>query len=137
MSNDAFRSNFAKLLEKAGAKAEAVVRKTAIELQNSMINMSPVDTGRFKGNWQAGIGSINTDTSAAPGSDAKGRTVATLAGWAPGQTIFLSNSMPYARVLEYGRANGKPGSLQAPNGFVRLTVQAYKTALDKSVGSIK
>lgn len=129
--NSDFKRDFAKLLAKVGAKAELVVRKTALELQSSMVRMSPVDTGRFKSNWQAGTGTANTDTSAAAGSDAKGRTATVLQGWKPGQTIFLTNSLPYARRLEFG------WSKQAPAGMVRLTVQNYSRALAEAVKGIR
>lgn len=132
--NESFKRDFAALLKKAGDKAEMVVRKTALELQSSMIEMSPVDTGRFKGNWQCGVGGVNTDTSSGEdksGSGAIGRTQATLEGWKPGQTIALTNSLPYARRLEYG------WSKQAPGGMVRLTVQNYSAALAKAVASIQ
>ncbi len=129
-----FAADLNKLCKRAGDKAEMVVRKTALELQGGMIEKSPVDTGRFKGNWQCGIGAMNTDTSAAPeksGSSALGRTETTLQGWKPGQTIWLTNSLVYARRLEAG------WSQQAPTGVVRLTVQAYAQALKTAVESIK
>lgn len=131
MSNADFKSNFAKLLAKAGAKADMVVKRTALELQSMMIEGAPVDTGRFKGNFQAGVGAVNADISAAAGSDAKGRTAAVLQGWKAGQTIFLTNSLPYARRLENG------WSQQAPSGFVRLSVQNYSRALAETVRDIK
>lgn len=131
MKNDQFRRNFAALLKRAGDKADLVVRKTALDLQSSMISMSPVDTGRFKGNWQCGVGALNTDNTAPAGADAQGKTAAALQGWKAGQTIWLTNSMPYARRLEYG------WSQQAPGGMVRLTVQAYGQALKKAVAELK
>lgn len=133
-SNAQFKADFAKLLKAAGDKAELVVRRTALELQTRMVGMSPVDSGRFKGNWQSSVGGINTDTSApadTAGSGAIGRTKAVLEGWKPGQTITLTNSMPYARRLEYG------WSKQAPGGMVRVTVLEYSQALTKAVESIK
>ena len=146
MSNAEFRRNYAKYLAKAGGKAETVVRKTALQLQSEMISLSPVDTGRFKGNWVAGVGAVNKSTGDAkdttplsqfdPGkSYAATQTV--LQAWKPGQMIYLTNSMPYGSVLEYGRADGSPGSKQAPNGMVRLTVQNYSQAVAKAVAEVK
>ena len=135
MSNAAFKANFSKLIQKVGDKADAVVRRTALDLQKSMVTLSPVDTGRFRNNWQCGVGAVNTDIGST--DDPIGRTVSVLPSWKPGQTIWLSNSMPYARVLEYGRANGSPGSLQAPNGMVRITVQKYSDYLQKAVDEIR
>ncbi|RQO83488.1 HK97 gp10 family phage protein [Acidovorax sp. FJL06] len=129
-----FAANLNKLCERAGDKAALVVRRAALELQSGMIERSPVDTGRFKGNWQCGIGSLNAATNSAAdssGQGALGRTATTLQGWTPGQTIVLSNSLPYAKRLENG------WSQQAPSGMVRLTVQAYSDAVKKAVESIK
>ena len=146
MSNAAFRSNFSKILKKAGGNAEEVVRQAAILLQNNMIMKSPVDSGRFKGNWQCGIGGINSaiterkDTTPLGDYDHVGASLATegvLKGWKPGQTINLTNSLPYARVLEYGRANGAPGSMQAPNGMVRISVQNYASHVAKVASEIR
>lgn len=131
VNNSAFKADFAKLLKKAGDKADLVVRKTALELQKSMIQMSPVDTGRFKGNWQCGIGAINATNTDAANSDALGRTGAVLEGWKAGQTIWLTNSMVYANRLEYG------WSKQAPGGVVRLTVQDFSAKVKTAVESIK
>lgn len=148
MKNDQFRRNFAAILKRAGDKADLVVRQAALDLQSSMISMSPEDTGRFKGNWQCGIGALNTDNTAPAGADAQGKTAAALQGWKAGQTIWLTNSMPYARKLEYGEYGNPKGSAngpktqngfssQAPGGMVRLTVQAYGKALKKAVAELK
>lgn len=140
MSNAAFKSSFAKLLKSAGDKADLVVRKTMLELQNGMIEKSPVLTGRFKGAWQAGVGSANTsetsrvDKTPLGDFDKVGASLATqevLKSWKPGQTIWLTNSMPYAKRLEYG------WSKQAPSGVVRLTVQNYSAYLAKAVKDLK
>ena len=145
MSNANFKTDFAKLLAGAGKDAQTVVRLAALELQTMMIESSPVDTGRFKGNWQAGLGSINTTTGSSEDKTPLGqsdesnvdRSRKFLLNYKIGQTIFLSNSMPYASVLEYGRANGKPGSIQAPGGMVRLAVQNYSQAVAKAVSELK
>ena len=129
MSNAAFKRDFAKVLQSVGDKADLVVRKTALELQSSMIQKSPVDTGRFKCNWQAGIGSINTTTGDT--RDALGRSATVLQGWKSGQYIYLTNSMPYARRLEFG------WSKQSPSGMVRLSVQNLEAYMKKAAESIK
>jgi hypothetical protein len=134
MSNAAFKRNFAALLVRAGSKAELVVRKVAIELQSSMALKSPVDTGRFRGNWQCGIGGINTDTGSGEdksGSAAVERTTTALAAWKPGQTIWLTNSLPYSRRLEHG------WSQQAPQGMVKTTVVEYGQHLRRVVGALR
>ena len=44
-----------KLGAKAGADIDGLVRKVTIDLFTRVIVRSPVDTGRFKGNWQASL----------------------------------------------------------------------------------
>lgn len=123
MSNAGFKRDWSAILAKAGAKAEAVVRQSAVALQSGMVDKSPVDTGRFKGNWNCGIGSVILSTNAAndpSGSGAIARTLAAVQGWKAGQTIFLTNNLPYARRLEFG------WSQQAPSGMVRLTIMDFQ-----------
>ncbi|GDY37689.1 HK97 gp10 family phage protein [Acidovorax sp. NB1] len=133
MSNQ-FAENLNKLCERAGARAEMVVRQTALALQSQMIERAPVDTGRFKGNFQCGLGLVNTTTTSPPeksGDGALSRTETVLSGWKPGQTIWLTNSLPYAKRLENGWSD------QAPSGMVRLAVQNYGEAIKRAVESIK
>ncbi|ULR87393.1 hypothetical protein [Comamonas sp. B21-038] len=87
--------------------------------------------GRFKSNWQVGLGSMNESVDSEPRSDALGRAKVVLEGFKPGQTIFLTNNLPYAKKLEYGH------SKQAPGGMVRLTVQDFAKAVKRAVESVK
>lgn len=119
-----------KLAAKAGAQADAVVRKIALDVLTSVIEKSPVDTGRFRGNWQLQIGSVNSSTDSAEdktGSSAVARASIKLAGAKSGQIIYISNSLPYARRLENGYSN------QAPQGMVKLTVINFKRNIRKAL----
>jgi len=169
-NNEAFKAGFARMIKAVGDKADEVVRKTALDMQTSMVNMSPVGDptgwlslnpysditvpgmktkkpktkkkapvgyvgGTLRANWQTGIGSVNTDTSAAPdktGNVSIDRTKTLMAEWKPGQTIFLTNTLPYAKAIEYGHSH-----TQAPQGMVRITVQNYAQYLAEAVNSVK
>lgn len=129
-----FAADLAKLCAKAGDKAELVVRKVALDMGGTLIDMSPVDSGRFRNNWVTATGSMSTATGAS--ADPSGGTARTLlqmkvADWKPGQTIWLTNSMPYAMRLEHGH------SKQAPAGMVKLTVQNYAQAVAKAARELK
>lgn len=120
--------------EKTKADMETVVRKTAFSLGESMVVMSPVDTGRFRGNWQYGADTINTSTGGA--DDKSGRTAlnriqAGIRGWKPGQTIWLTNSLPYGPRLEAG------WSKQSPSGMVRVSVANYQQYIADAIASVK
>lgn len=143
-----FAADLQAVLDRAKDKAVDVVRKTAYDLDKGMVDRAPVDTGRLKSNFQIGIGTINTATGAAPGSDPLPAAAAALATWKPGQTIWLTNSMPYARVAEFGLYGNPPGSANGPKtsggyssqavgGFVRLTVQDFEQVFRKAARSLK
>lgn len=115
-----FALDLSKAIEKAKDNAELVARKITLELFSNVILKSPVDTGRFRANWNCSIGSADKSTSAATdkeGSGAIGRMRAEVTKFTlNGQSIFLSNSLPYAERLENGWSD------QAPQGMVRLSV---------------
>lgn len=111
-------------------------KKSAKNLRKTFPNAAGQDYvgGRFKNNWQVGIGGINNNTDRRPQSDGNAALAAyegAIRGWTPGATIFLTNSMPYARALEYGH------SQQAPGGMVRLTVQNYSEAVARAAAEVR
>lgn len=144
-----FAEDLKKICDRAGDKAELVVRRAALELYGQMIERSPVGNpdlwkspapsgyvgGRFKNNWQVGIGSIDTRTNRGVDDSGSGAITsgnAALKAWTPGKTIFLSNSMPYAYRLEY-----EGWSKQSPSGMVRLSVQNFEQAVAKAAKGLK
>lgn len=130
-----FAADLAKLCEKAGDKAELVVRKVALDMGGSLIDMSPVDTGRFKNNWVTSVGykSVAAVGSAKTGGDGSIYMLRDVIGrWKVGdKSIFITNNLPYAQKLEYGY------SKQAPNGMVRITVQRFEEAVAKAAREVK
>lgn len=129
-----FAEDLRVLCERAGNKAEMVVRGAALELGGQMIDRSPVDTGRFKNNWVTATGAPDMSRSGDPdtsGARSSAMLNEKIAGWKPGQTIWILNNLPYAKRLEYG------WSKQAPGGMVRLTVQDYSRAIKKAADQVR
>ena len=117
------------IAERNKVKLSLVVRKTVLDMAGQMIRLSPVDTGRFRSNWQYGGGAINTYTgSAIDASGSIGRITAGIAGWKPGETMWITNSLPYAQRLEAG------WSKQAPAGMVRTTVASFEAHFARALG---
>lgn len=128
---------FAGALNESIGKGKGRVRKkSAKTLRKEFANKVGANYtgGRFKNNWQLGIGSLNTDTGRDASSSGNGALKAfgaTIKAWKPGQTIYLTNSMAYAYRLEHG------WSKQAPSGMVRLAVQNFNQALAKAAKEVK
>lgn len=79
--------------------------------------------GRFRGNWQLGIGKLPTDTLDTVDPDGKetlGRIIAAIPDDASGRVYYLANNLPYAQRIEHG------WSRQAPTGVVGLTVLEFQ-----------
>lgn len=130
-------STFALDLERFAAKAEGnaekVVRKIGIDLFSRTVERTPVDTGRARANWNVSIGTANLATSEATdkgGEATKARIRNTLHDWKQGD-IYLMNSLPYIRRLEYDGWSG-----QAPQGMVRITVAEFQTFVDAATRSV-
>lgn len=129
-----FSEHLALLVEKAKGDVQLVHRKVCLDLYRSLVLKTPVDTGRARSNWQIGVGAVNENTSAAPdpsGEAAISRADGALQNVTVGGVIYLTNSLVYAKPLEYGH------SKQAPSGMVRITVQEYAQYLAKAVGEVK
>lgn len=123
MNNDRFRARFAKRIEKAKGKFELFVKKLSVDIDASLVLKSPVDTGRFRANWVVGNGSVNTMTKDSFQAANNAPVINSLK--VNGQTIYITNSLPYANRLEYGY------SKQAPAGFVRITLAEVNSMANK------
>ena len=128
-----FALDVSRFVAQAKGNADLVVRRVALDLFTRVVRRSPVDTGRFRANWQTSVGAINTTTSEATdksGSTSVARAQAVVGSAHAGDRIFLANSLPYARRLEYGH------SKQAPAGMVRVTLQEYQGIVERAAGGV-
>lgn len=108
-----------RLAKKTGANIELVARKATADLFGAVVRRSPVDTGRFRANWNVGYG--NPDYTVTASTDQSRGTSEALKPLAlpVGGVVFLSNGLVYARRLEYGY------SQQAPGGMVRVSAAEF------------
>jgi Bacteriophage HK97-gp10, putative tail-component len=128
MPQGAFSLDIRKFAEKAGAKADFVVKKTIFDLFSEIVMRTPVDTGRLRANWQIGV-------NQAPGAaydwvDKDGSATLQIAqqmldtAKGIGDTYYIVNNLVYAIPIEYGH------SKQAPAGMVRVSVASFKNFVD-------
>lgn len=142
-----FALDLQKFAEKAKARADELVGNIVIRLATEIDDRSPVGDaiywkspppkgyvgGRFRGNWQLGIGSIpagvleRIDTS---GSVALPAIIAEIPEDASGRIYYLANNVPYARRLEDGY------SRQAPQGIVGRTVIQFRQIVNDAAEAL-
>jgi hypothetical protein len=118
-----------KLAAKQKASVDTIARKATFALFNAVQQRSPVDTGRFRGNWQATQGALGVGTSNTtdPQGSIAGSEAMKALSFPVGDTVYFTNNLPYARRLEYGY------SRQAPAGMVRLSVREFAAAVKASL----
>jgi len=131
-----FADDIRKFQQKTNLSMDLIVRKVTIDITTALVRMSPVDTGRFRGNWMIGVGSPNVSTIDAvdkDGSTTVARITTAAGSLEAGGVVYITNSLPYARRLEYGWSKQAP----SPPGIVRLTVQRYSEYIANAVRDIK
>jgi len=122
----AFADQIAKFAAQTKEQADGVVRETVQEIGQRLIERSPIDTGRFKSNWNYGLETPDRFTSEKTAI----RTVngiEDLPKGAGGFVHYLTNSLPYGPALERGH------SKQAPQGMVGITSLEFDAIVAASV----
>lgn len=91
--------------------------------------------GRFRGNWQVGIGTkpVGTLPDIDPqGESTIGRASAVINTYTPeASTIWAVNNLPYGYRLEY-----ESWSTQAPAGMVRISVAEWQMIVNQAVSEL-
>ena len=129
-----FTLDIKNFVEKAKKNPETVARQVSFKLFSAVIKASPVDTGRFRMNWQtagavAPSGVIDgTDKGGAAAIGDAASYIFAASDW---NEFTLTNNLPYAERLEYGWSN------QAPQGFVRVNVARFNTLLEEEAAKVR
>lgn len=98
-----------------------IPRKVALEVFSRVVMRTPVDTGRARGNWQAGVGTPPVgETDRTGASAALEQIAAEVESWdAENVAIYLVNNLPYIVALEDGHSG------QAPQGMVKISLSEF------------
>jgi hypothetical protein len=132
-----FGGQVAAFAKKANMSIDRTMRGVSIKLFSSVIKSSPVDSGRFRANWQAsGKSPATGEVSGFVNPTAT--VITTVNGQRVADEFTLSNNLPYAAKLEYGGYGGYgPNTIggfskQAPQGMVRVNVARFQRLLDEA-----
>jgi hypothetical protein len=133
-----FADDLRRMRDSVDARANAVVRKIVIDVGTALVMKSPVGDadywvmpappgyvgGRFRANWQYGLGHYDASTSEKIDQAGTG-AINTIVGKVPtdagGQIHYITNSLPYAKRLEEGHSKR-----QAPHGMVGITILEFE-----------
>jgi hypothetical protein len=115
-----FNVNLGQVRQRIGDKVVLVQKKVAMQVLEGVVNMTPVDTGRARGNWMVTLGQPTTTFDWETKDKAGGETIAHGTQMIqqivkPG-AVYITNNLPYIVGLEKGRSG------QAPSGMVAVTL---------------
>lgn len=74
-------------------------------------------TGRYRSNWVIGVGAPNTttrQTAGRPGAPTAAPSQPALPAMTLGQTVYLTNSLPYSGRIERGHSRKAPAGVVGP-----------------------
>lgn len=120
-------SNFALDLKKFGSvtreEATTIFHKIAIDLDTRVVLGTPVDEGRARGNWFPSLNKpsakVDMESLDKSGSEAISAVTAMVGSAKLGDTLWLTNNLPYILPLENGHSE-----IQAPAGMVDINLNA-------------
>lgn len=141
--NGSFAASLAEFADEVKGSIETVFREVIIEIGSSVITMSPVDSGRFRGNWQYSINSPKQgelDRLDPTGEKATAELIEGALQFKVGETAFIVNNAPYALKLEFGGYNGPTEKVNesgysrlAPKGMVRVTLERFERIVEETI----
>lgn len=121
---------FSEFTKKASFKLDELVRKTNFVMATEIIELTPIDTGKARGNW---FSSINKpSTAVAEVGEHNSEIDAAKALFTPrGATFYFVNNLPYIGRLEDGHSG------QAPYGMVTTTVLRFQSIVKAQIRDLK
>ncbi len=118
--------------EETEVAIDNVLQTIVIMVGKSVVTLSPVDTGLFKGNWQLTID--GSATSSLIRYDTEGySTLKDIASksnsFTAGQVAYIQNMVTYGYDLEYGSS----AQARDPDGMVRVTAMRFSRIVEDAV----
>lgn len=130
-------------VEDAEYRINETLQTIAIKVGESVVRLSPVDTGRFRGNWQMTIDATSNQSLVRydPNGQSTINAIAAVANtFTAGQIAYIQNHVLYGNDLEYGLYNGPTAkvtdegySRQAPAGMVRITEMEFLSIVNEAI----
>jgi hypothetical protein len=132
-----------RVADQAKADMAQAARQITLNLFNAVKLRAPVETGRFRANFNVSYGAIDTTVTASTEAGRMDVEIAKVNTLPVGGIMYLCNSLPYAQALEYGLYPNPPKnptgktvggySKQAPAGMVRLTAREFDEHVRKAL----
>lgn len=130
-----FEEVIAKWRDETLEAADQILQIITFKIGQSVVMLSPVDTGRFRGNWQLSINTgsdmslMREDQSGAATLADMSRTVRTLS---MGQIAYIQNHVLYGFDLEHGSSP----QARDPDGMVLVTAAKFNQIVQAAIAQV-
>ena len=125
------QSDLLRIAKRRSQDLKEICDASFFRTMNQVIQGSVVDTGEFRNNWNGAVTApdLSANRPENPsGSGAIGSLNETINRYDLGQTLYFTNSVPYAWRLEYDG-----WSERMPNGIVRITARKWDSIVADEV----
>lgn len=141
-----FSTDITKFIKKTQLSADSVLRKLGFDAFGGVLKRSPVDTGRFRSSNRISINSPDVSVEADrgpstgkggapyPGGPELNKASQMLQSASFGDTLHITNNLPYARPLEDGSSQQ---TNRQPDGIYGATYQELIANFAKTVRSAR
>ena len=150
MSDGKFALDLESFTKLTNGKMAIVVKKSFFELSKEIIETSPVDEGRFRANWFPAINKFSSEeTESTDEIRTINKLMPTINKFKLGDSITLSNNLPYAMRIEYGgygtstsssidsKVTSDGFSKKAPHGVVGINILRWSEYVDEQTRKLK
>ena len=125
-------NQFAKIAANNKGRMKKIAQQAYVVTIQKVNRRTPVDSGLFKNNWFTALNAPSQQTTQRIGGtfgEPQSNAVDDAQGiqFDIGDTLFLTNSLPYAERLEYG------WSAQSPEGMVRISAGEWSQTVNKVI----
>lgn len=129
-----FSKSIQAFAQKTGRDIHSMRRAVGMKLFSAVIQDTPVDSGRLRGNWQTSIGTAKETTlDIRPEGAALAELYEVIQTLHGDQVLILRNNLPYGPRIEYdGWSHTK-----APAGMVRINIARFSALLNEAVREVK
>lgn len=116
-----------------GDRLDSLGRAVGLELLKRLMQATPVDTGRARGNWNASIGAedgtVDPDRREQQAAAEGAARISRLKLSKQGEVLLLTNGVPYIGRLNDGH------SRQAPAAFIQLTTENMREFVNRAAAA--
>ena len=122
-----FTADISRFADKAKLSHDEAVVGVCTKLTGMVIDKTPFDKGRLRGNWYAEIDSFSSETSETRSESEALADGKAKAQKASGKLFTLTNNLPYAHRIEYLGWS----KIKAPAGMARISIAEIANELKK------